>query len=62
MSKESDNKISQKSSNDRLGINKKNDKTSLDDATLNDGSEDCRYETDTEFSNKKKDKKIILNY
>ena len=60
--KKSENKINEKSSSYRLGINKKNDKTSLVDATQNDGSEYPEYDLNTKFSTNKKRIKITLNY
>lgn len=47
-------KDSGKSISDRLGINKNNDKNTLDDLTNNDGSEDPGSGLDTEFSDSTK--------
>ena len=51
LANESEKKDSEKSITDRLGINEKTDRTSLNDLTNNDGSEDPGAELDTEFSN-----------
>ena len=56
--KKSENKINEKFSSDRLGTNKKNDKTSLVDATHNDGSEYPEYELNTKFRPTKKEYKL----
>ena len=60
MPKESKKKDSEKSITERLGIDGKTDKTSLNDLTNNDGSEDPRSQLDTGFSNNtnKDDKKL----
>lgn len=51
MAEESEKKDSGKSITERLGVNEKTDKTSLNDLTNNDGSEDPGSELDTGFSN-----------
>ena len=60
MPKESKKKDSEKSITERLGIDRKIDKTSLNDLTNNDGSEDPGSQLDTGFSNNtsKDDKKL----
>lgn len=60
MPKESKKKDSEKSITERLGIDGKTDKTSLNDLTNNDGSEDPGSQLDTGFSNNtnKDDKKL----
>ena len=54
MPQESGKKDSGKSISDRLGINKKTDRTALNDLVNNDGNEDPGSELDTEFSNNPK--------
>ena len=60
MPKKSEKKDSEKSITERLGIDEWTDKTSLNDLTNNDGSEDPGSQLDTGFSNNtnKDDKKL----